>query len=93
MRHLIEGFWKETHLAAGYELVNSPHVAKTELWRVSGHYDFYKENMFDQMEVLRPCLSLSLYSASRSSTDTGPHLEATRICTFGQAGSDTGPDL
>ena len=51
VRHLIEGFWKETHLAAGYELVNSPHVAKTDLWRVSGHYDFYKENMFDQMEV------------------------------------------
>ena len=51
MRHLIESFWKEIHLAAGYELVNSPHVAKTELWRVSGHYDFYKENMFDQMEV------------------------------------------
>ena len=57
MRHLIESFWKETHLAAGYELVNSPHVAKTELWRVSGHYDFYKENMFDQMEV-RPVVAL-----------------------------------
>lgn len=51
VRHLIEGFWKETHLAAGYELVNSPHVAKTDLWRISGHYDFYKENMFDRMEV------------------------------------------
>ena len=51
VRHLIETFWKETHLARGYQLVNSPHVAKTDLWKTSGHYDFYKENMFDQMEV------------------------------------------
>ncbi|KAK9806451.1 hypothetical protein WJX73_008525 [Symbiochloris irregularis] len=51
VRHLIETFWKETHLANGYNLVNSPHIAKAELWKTSGHYDFYKENMFDQMEV------------------------------------------
>ena len=55
VRHLIETFWKETHLASGYNLVNSPHIAKAELWKTSGHYDFYKENMFDQMEVRRTC--------------------------------------
>lgn len=51
VRHLIESFWKDTHLAGGYSLVNSPHIAKADLWKTSGHYDFYKENMFDQMEV------------------------------------------
>ena len=51
VRHLIESFWKDTHLARGYQLVNTPHIAREHLWRTSGHYDFYKENMFDQMEV------------------------------------------
>lgn len=51
IRHLIESFWKDTHLKNGYQLVNSPHIAKCDLWCTSGHYDFYKENMFDQMEV------------------------------------------
>jgi threonyl-tRNA synthetase len=31
--------------------VYSPHVAKIDLWKTSGHFDFYKENMFDQMQV------------------------------------------
>ncbi|GFR51964.1 hypothetical protein Agub_g14487 [Astrephomene gubernaculifera] len=51
VRHLIEGFWKELHLARGYQLVYSPHIAKTDLWRTSGHLDFYRENMYDQMQV------------------------------------------
>lgn len=29
----------------------SPHVAKLDLWKTSGHFDFYKENMYDQMKV------------------------------------------
>ena len=28
-----------------------PHVAKVDLWKTSGHYDFYRENMFDQMDI------------------------------------------
>lgn len=51
VRHIIESFWKETHLSSGYELLYSPHVAKLELWKTSGHFDFYKENMFDSMDV------------------------------------------
>ena len=51
VRHLIESYWKEKHLAAGYSLVNTPHIAKLDLWKTSGHFDFYAENMFDQMEV------------------------------------------
>jgi threonyl-tRNA synthetase len=51
MRNLIETFWKETHLAGGYELVSTPHVANLELWKTSGHNDFYRDSMFDTMEV------------------------------------------
>ncbi|HSF10790.1 MAG TPA: threonine--tRNA ligase, partial [Nitrospirales bacterium] len=51
VRLLIENYWREQHLAHQYELVYSPHVAKLDLWKTSGHVDFYKENMFTPMPV------------------------------------------
>jgi threonyl-tRNA synthetase len=51
IRHVIETFWREEHFAHGYELVASPHIARDELWKVSGHLGFYKENMFSGMDV------------------------------------------
>eukprot|EP00958_Prasinococcus_capsulatus_P013427 scaffold1385_cov403-Prasinococcus_capsulatus_cf.AAC.3 len=51
MRHIIENYWKETHMERGYELLYTPHVAKVDLWKTSGHFSFYKESMFDQMQV------------------------------------------
>lgn len=53
VRHQIETFWKDLHLRSGYQLVYSPHVAKIDLWKTSGHFDFYRESMFDQMQVRR----------------------------------------
>ncbi|CAA2999256.1 Threonine--tRNA ligase [Olea europaea subsp. europaea] len=51
MRHIIEDAWKKMHIQHGYDLLYTPHVAKADLWKISGHLDFYKENMFDQMEI------------------------------------------
>ncbi|MCA1904524.1 MAG: threonine--tRNA ligase [Cyanobacteria bacterium KgW148] len=51
MRKTIEDFWKEIHLQGGYELVTTPHIANLELWKTSGHNDFYRESMFDTMDV------------------------------------------
>jgi threonyl-tRNA synthetase len=51
VRLLIENFWREQHLQHGYELVYSPHVARLDLWRTSGHVDYYRENMFTPMKV------------------------------------------
>jgi threonyl-tRNA synthetase len=51
VRRTIEDFWRTEHDRAGYELVYSPHVAKLDLWRRSGHVDFYRENMFTPMDV------------------------------------------
>eukprot|EP00246_Nothoceros_aenigmaticus_P011366 TRINITY_DN3058_c0_g1_i1.p1 TRINITY_DN3058_c0_g1~~TRINITY_DN3058_c0_g1_i1.p1 ORF type:complete len:663 (-),score=115.88 TRINITY_DN3058_c0_g1_i1:290-2137(-) len=51
VRHLIEEYWKKIHLQRGYQLLYTPHVAKLDLWKTSGHLDFYKENMFDQMQI------------------------------------------
>jgi len=50
-RHIIETYWKDLHLNRGYELIVSPHVAKLDLWKTSGHFDFYAENMFQAMKV------------------------------------------
>lgn len=51
VRFLIENFWREEHLRKGYELLYTPHMAKIQLWKTSGHTDFYRENMFAPMEV------------------------------------------
>ncbi|KAK2080640.1 hypothetical protein QBZ16_000494 [Prototheca wickerhamii] len=51
VRHQIETFWKEVHLAAGYKLLYTPHIGRASLWQTSGHADFYRESMFGEMEV------------------------------------------
>ena len=51
IRYKIEEFWREEHLKNGYEFVYTPHIARLDLWRTSGHLDFFKENMYSQMEV------------------------------------------
>ena len=50
IRHEIEKFWKEEHLKNGYELLYTPHLAGLDLWKTSGHLDYYRENMFPAME-------------------------------------------
>ncbi|KAK7260713.1 hypothetical protein RIF29_26985 [Crotalaria pallida] len=51
VRHIIEDLWKKIHMDRGYDLLYTPHVAKADLWKISGHLDFYKENMYDQMSI------------------------------------------
>jgi len=51
IRLLLENFWREQHVLNGYELVYSPHVARLDLWKTSGHVDFYRENMYAPMLV------------------------------------------
>jgi threonyl-tRNA synthetase len=51
VRQVIEDFWREEHRREGYELVYTPHLAKLDLWKTSGHVEFYSESMFAPMEV------------------------------------------
>ena len=51
IRILMENFWREEHLKAGYEIVFTPHIAKAELWQTSGHTGFYADSMFSPMDV------------------------------------------
>ncbi len=50
IRRKMEDYWIEKHYEAGYELLNTPHIANISLWEKSGHLSFYKENMFPPME-------------------------------------------
>ncbi len=51
VRRIIEDYWKDKHEKAGYQLIYTPHVGKSQLWETSGHLDFYRENMFPEMEL------------------------------------------
>jgi threonyl-tRNA synthetase len=51
LRSLVEDFSRKRHFAAGYDMVYSPHIAKSDLWRISGHLGFYRESMFAPMNV------------------------------------------
>ncbi|MCH7879279.1 MAG: threonine--tRNA ligase, partial [candidate division Zixibacteria bacterium] len=76
VRNEIENFWREEHLKAGYDLVYSPHVANLELWKRSGHTEFFAENMFPPMSLdnteyqLKPMncpFHIAMYQAKRRS--------------------------
>ncbi len=51
VRKVIEDFWKDEHIKRGYQFLYTPHIARVDLWKISGHWDFYRENMFSPMEV------------------------------------------
>jgi threonyl-tRNA synthetase len=51
LRSVIEDFWKEEHLKAGYQYVYSPHIGLIDLWNTSGHTSFYRENMYSPLDV------------------------------------------
>jgi threonyl-tRNA synthetase len=51
VRIAIEDFWRKAHFDAGYDIVFTPHVGRSELWKISGHLETYKENMFSGMDV------------------------------------------
>ena len=45
-RNLIRDYWEKEHLKNCYRLVCTPHIARRELWQISGHLSYYKENMY-----------------------------------------------
>jgi threonyl-tRNA synthetase len=51
IRKLLEDWMREQYVKRGYSLVYTPHVARADLWKTSGHYGFYAENMFKRMEL------------------------------------------
>ncbi|MCK4843472.1 MAG: threonine--tRNA ligase, partial [Dehalococcoidia bacterium] len=74
IRQIIEDFWKAEHIRRGYDIVYTPHIAKLDLWKTSGHWEFYRDYLFSPMEIegqqylLRPmnCLGHILIYKSKS---------------------------
>lgn len=51
VRMEMEEFSRRRHIEAGYSFVNTPHLTKGDLFRKSGHLDFYSEGMFPPMQL------------------------------------------
>lgn len=46
LRRIIEDYEKDEHIKRGYQMVITPHIMQQQLWQTSGHYDFYRQNMY-----------------------------------------------
>lgn len=46
IRNELESFWKSEHRKRGYEEIKTPLIMNEQLWRTSGHWDHYKDNMY-----------------------------------------------
>ncbi|MBZ0178998.1 MAG: threonine--tRNA ligase [Melioribacteraceae bacterium] len=51
IRNEIEDFWRKAHYENGYELLYSPHIGKSWLWKTSGHLENYNDNMYSPMDI------------------------------------------
>ena len=51
IRRTMEDWLRDEYVRRGYGLVYTPHVARYDLWKTSGHADFYSEDMFSRMEL------------------------------------------
>lgn len=75
VREQLENYWRSEHRKRGYDIVVSPHIAKSHLWDISGHTSHYRENMYfiqdeDQEYVLKPMncpFHILIYQANRYS--------------------------
>jgi threonyl-tRNA synthetase len=51
IRKQIEDYWRDEHYAGGYDIVYTPHIARLDLWKTSGHTEYYKANMYSPIEI------------------------------------------
>ncbi|HOU50500.1 MAG: threonine--tRNA ligase [Smithella sp.] len=72
LRYLIEDWEKKEHLKRGYDMVMGPQILKVDLWKKSGHFDHYRDNMYftevdEQVYGIKPmnCLSHMLIYKSK----------------------------
>jgi threonyl-tRNA synthetase len=51
IRSIIEDFWRSEHARRGYDIVYIPHIAKIDLWKTSGHLEFYQDSMYPPIDI------------------------------------------
>jgi threonyl-tRNA synthetase len=49
-RKELEDFVREVHLRRGYDIVSTPHLARSNVWATSGHLEKYRQNMYPAMQ-------------------------------------------
>ncbi len=78
VREEIENYWRQEHRKRGYVIVQTPQLAKSKLWELSGHIDHYKDNMFfiqkddesDEQYIVKPMncpFHILIYQSQRHS--------------------------
>ncbi len=72
LRYIIEDWERKEHLKRGYDMVMGPQILKVDLWKKSGHFDHYRDNMYftevdEQAYGIKPmnCLSHMLIYKSK----------------------------
>jgi len=72
LRYIIEEWERKEHLKRGYDMVMGPQILKVDLWKKSGHFDHYRDNMYftevdEQTYGIKPmnCLSHMLIYKSK----------------------------
>jgi len=51
IRRKLEDYLIDELIRSGYSIVNTPHISKSDLWKTSGHWNFYRENMFSPITI------------------------------------------
>lgn len=51
IRNAFETFWRAEHYKNGYELLYTPHIGRSDLWRISGHLQCYKDAMYSPIQI------------------------------------------
>ncbi|UCG15035.1 MAG: threonine--tRNA ligase [Deltaproteobacteria bacterium] len=51
IRNIIEDFWRREHAKRDYDMLYIPHIAKVDLWKTSGHWEFYQESMYPPIDI------------------------------------------
>lgn len=51
LRYILEGFGQKAHILNGYQWVYTPHIGRSELWKTSGHLQFYRETMYNPIVI------------------------------------------
>ena len=66
IRRTIERYIVDKELSLGYEHVYTPVMGSVDLYKTSGHWDHYQEDMFPAMEMDNEAISASSYELSSS---------------------------
>lgn len=51
IRENVENFWRHEHRKRGYDMLYTPHIGRVDLWKISGHWDFYRESMYSPIDI------------------------------------------